>query len=161
MSETPLPNPKDVRDMLVDLLGRDVSVNVTDPMELTPDRPACFAVYVDNRVQTVVIIVADLSLAAYTGAAIGLIPAGGASDAIKERSLPKMLSENFAEVLSVGVGLFNVEGAPHLKLYATYGPDDSPPTDVLANAKVLGKRLDLAVNVAGYGSGHLSVVVAP
>jgi len=35
-----------------------------------------------------------------------------------------------------------------------------PPTDVSAILRNLGGRLDLEVNVAGYGSGGLSVVRA-
>jgi hypothetical protein len=161
MTETPLPNPKDVRDMFSDLLGRDVSVNVADPINLAPGTPAYFAVYVDCHTHTAAVVVADLPLAAYTGAAIGLIPAGGAADAVGEGTLPKMLAENFSEVLNIAVGLFNVDGAPHLRLYDTYAPGEAPPPDVVANAKALGNRLDLSVAVTGYGSGALSMVVGP
>ena len=161
MTETLLPNPKDVRDLLRELLGRDVAVTVAAPINLGPGEKVCFAAYVDDRIRTAVIVVADLPLAAYAGAAIGLIPAGGAADAVQQGTLPKSLAENFAEVLNIIVALFNRDDAPHLRLYSTHGPGETPPSDIEAFGKVLGNRLDLSVEVDGYGSGNLSLVITP
>jgi hypothetical protein len=99
-------------------------------------------------------------MTAYAGAAIGLIPAGGAQDAVKERSLPPMLTDNLGEVLNVLAALFNAEGAPHLKLYASYPPGTDAPPDVIALGKAIGNRLDLAVDIPGYGAGTLSLVLS-
>jgi hypothetical protein len=160
MLTTQLPQPKDVRDMLSGLLGRDVTLNVTDPPDHGPGKPVSYGAYVDDRLKTAAVVVADLAMTAYAGAAIGLIPAGGAQDAVKERSLPPMLTDNLGEVLNVLAALFNAEGAPHLKLYASYPPGTDAPPDVIALGKAIGNRLDLAVDIPGYGAGTLSLVLS-
>ncbi len=158
MNTTVLPNPKDVRDMLEGLLGRDVVVAPSGPVE--PDKPISIGVYVDDSLGTAVIGVADFPLVAYAGAAIGLIPKGGAEAAIEDRELPASIRNNWDEVLNVVSALFNLPEHPHLKLYGTYAPGETPPTDIQGMIRVLGRRLDLEVNVTGYGKGNFSLVLA-
>jgi hypothetical protein len=158
MMTTTLPSPKDVRDMLADLLFRDITVSPSAPVE--PDKPITIAVYVDDNLNTAAVALFDFALSAYAGAAIGLVPPGGAEAAIEDAELPTPVRQNLDEVLNVVSALFNTPGAPHLKLYATYGPDEVPPADISAHVRALGRRLDLAVTVAGYGEGKLSIVIA-
>jgi hypothetical protein len=66
--------------------------------------------------------------------------------------------ENFAELLNIGVSLLNHDGAPHVRLYGTHEPGELPPTDVLEPLRGLGRRLDLTVTIAGYGTGSISIV---
>ena len=155
---TTLPNIKDVRDMLTDLLGKDVTMQPGPPVE--PDKPVAVGVFVDDSMRTAAIAVADFKLAAYAGAAIGLVPAGGAEAAIEDGALPASIADNFTEVLNILSALFNTSGAPHLRLYASYAPGETPPTDIAAGIRVVGGRLDLAVKIAGYGDGALSFVLA-
>jgi hypothetical protein len=157
MTDTKLPQPMQVRDMLCDLLGRDVLLQVCNPIELSD--PAYYAVYVDDRVRTSAVVFADLPMAAYSGAAIGLVPPGGAADAVDEKKLPPMLADNFSEILNVMAALFNAEGAPHLRLYNSYPPSEAPPADVVGHARALGARLDFEVKVHGYGLGLLGIVL--
>ena len=70
-----------------------------------------------------------------------------------------MLQENCYEVLNVLSAVFNVGGAPHVRLYEMYGPNVSLPSDVASSVQVLGNRLDVVLAIAGYGDVHLSVVV--
>lgn len=155
---TTLPSGKDVRDMLEGLLGRDVTITPSTPVE--PDKPVAVGVYVDDSTRTAVVAVTDLALAAYAGAAIGLVPPGGAEAAVEDGALPATLRDTFVEVLNVLSALFNVPGSPHLRLYAAYEPGEAAPPDVAAGIRSSGGRLDLAVAVAGYGAGGLSFVLA-
>jgi hypothetical protein len=157
---TALPNPKDVRDMLTELLGRDVTVAPAEPMPLGERDLVTVAVYVNDALRTAAVVMVDLPLSAYAGAAIGLVPAGGAEAAIEDRELAPSVKENLDEVLNIVSALFNTDGAPHLKLYATYGWGEAPPTDISAVMRAFGQRLDLAVTIAGYGSGRLGIVLA-
>ena len=75
--------------------------------------------------------------------------------------LTPLLEENLREVLNIAVTLFNVPGAEHLRLYAVHAAGTALPQDVLARALTLGRRTDVNVDVAGYGSGVLSVVLTP
>ena len=76
MSEgTHLPAAKDVRDLLADLLGRDVQVTTGGPMvDPDVDFGAMVGVYVDRNVRLAALVLLDIDLASRTGAAIALLP---------------------------------------------------------------------------------------
>ena len=59
---------------------------------------------------------------------------GGVDDAIDEQDLYPLLRDNCYEVLNVLAAVFNVAGAPHVRLYEMYGPNGSVPGDVAALA---------------------------
>ena len=155
-----LPAAKDVRDMLTGLVGKPVGVNPGAPVTPTPDSPVAVAVYVDPHMAINALCVMDLGAAAYTGAALALLPPGGAQDAVEEdHELTGMLVEALHEVVNVLSALFNVPGAPHSKLHKLYAPGEDLPGEVdgmLANFN----RLDLAIDVPGYGKGAISLVLA-
>ena len=155
----PLPAAKDVRDMLTGLVGKPVGVNPGAPVTPTPDKPVSVAVYVDPQMAINALCVMDLAASAYTGAALALLPPGGAQDAVEEdKELSGMLVEALHEVVNVLSALFNTPGAPHSKLHKLYAPGDDLPGDIegmLANFN----RIDLAIEVPGYGKGGISLVL--
>src|SRR3712207_1536356 len=104
------------------------------------------------------VVVADLALAARAGAAIALMPAGGAEVAIEESALSQALFENAYEILNVMASLFNVGEHPHVKLDGCWAPGDAVPADVAQWVLSYVRRLDLDVDVKGYGTGRLSVL---
>jgi hypothetical protein len=69
-----------------------------------------------------------------------------------------MLTEALHEVVNVLSALFNVPGAPHSKLYKLYAPGDDIPGDI-AGSLADFNRIDLAIDVPGYGKGALSLVI--
>ena len=154
-----LPVAKDVRDMLTGLVGKPVGVNPGAPVTPTADKPVSVAVYIDPRMAINAICVMDLSASAYTGAALALLPPGGAQDAVEEDGeLTGLMVEALHEVVNVLSALFNTPGAPHSKLHKLYAPGDDLPGDIqgmLANFN----RLDLAIEIPGYGKGALSFVL--
>ena len=154
-----LPAAKDVRDMLTGLVGKDVGVAPGAPVTPTPDKPVSVAVYVDPHMAINAICVMDLAASAYTGGALALLPPGGAQDAVEEDGeLSGMMVEALHEVVNVLSALLNVPGAPHSKLHKLYAPGEDLPGDIegmLANFN----RLDLAVEVPGYGKGAISFVL--
>ncbi|KAA1417710.1 hypothetical protein F0U44_15560 [Nocardioides humilatus] len=154
-----LPQTKQLRDLLSDLLGREVTLTPSPPFAPGPDTPASVAVYVDDSLQIRAVIACDLAFSAHAGAAIALIPVGAAEDAIADGKLTDALSENLYEVLNIAASMFNVEGADHLKLYQLHAA--GPPLDPMVRIQTLtlGRREDVRVDLAGYGSGSLSVVL--
>jgi hypothetical protein len=158
---TAAPSVKAVRDVLEGLFGRDVAVDVTDPYAPELGEPATLAVYVDSGIRARAVAVADLRFSAFAGAAIGLVPVGGAELAIEEKVLSPMLQENLHEVLNVCASLLNEEGRPHLKLHEVHHAGTAAPADVRSFAGVLGQRLDLEAKLSGYGTGRLSIVCLP
>jgi hypothetical protein len=155
-----LPASKDVRDMLTGLVGKPVAVNPGAPVTPAPGKPVAVAVYVDPQMAINALCVMDLGAAAYTGAALALLPPGGAQDAVEEDGeLTSLLVEALHEVVNVLSALFNTPGAPHSKLHKLYAPGDDLPGDIagmLANFN----RIDLAIEVPGYGKGALSLVLS-
>lgn len=151
-----LPAPKAVRDLLCDLLGKDVTVQPADaPSGAVPPT----AVFVHDDLSTAGVIGFELPLAAYVAAAVGLIPPGGAEACVEDGELSPLFGENLAEVCNVLATLFNRTGRPHVKLHTLHRTGPDVPTDVISHLQALGNRVDLSVTVAGYGTGAFSLVV--
>ncbi|SDQ20509.1 hypothetical protein [Quadrisphaera sp. DSM 44207] len=151
---TELPPAKDVRDLVEGLLGKDCAFS--DGRRITAG-PALVGVYVSDDLRMRAIAAMDLPLAAYVGAAIGLVPPGGAAAAVEDGELFPNLRDNACEVLNVMAALFNVGDAPHLRLYSTSAPEEALPADVAGHLAALGGRADWTVAVKGYGEGQLSI----
>ncbi|MGE5857134.1 MAG: hypothetical protein ACM31K_01455 [Solirubrobacterales bacterium] len=160
MISTPVPHAKQVRDLLSDLLGKDVEVTLADPMKTQPGDKVSVAIYTGDRLQLGAVMIFDLPLSAYLGAALGLVAPGGARAAVEDGELPANLEENLGEVVNIAAALFNVPGAPHLKLHQLLAPGSPLPADVVGVLSGIGGRLDLSVEVPNYGSGRMSVVLA-
>lgn len=158
--KTPLPAALEVRELLEGLVGREFDA-LTGAEMVDPAAPggAVVAEYVSDQMQLAAIVAADLPLAAGAGSAIALLPPAGVSESVQygELSIPQF--ENFSEILNVMASLFNVPGAPHLKLSAVHAPGATLPNDVAPWVRAFVPRLDLAVEVRGYGGGTLSVLV--
>jgi hypothetical protein len=152
-----LPNPKDVRDLFESLFGKDVTVAPGEPVSLNA-KPAV-AVYVDPTMATTALCLLDISLAAWLAGALALLPKGGLADAIDEGELSQGHLEAVYEVVNIAASMFNGEGINHSKLYKLYAPGESVPADIAGLAAAFN-RIDLEVDVAGYGSGKLSIVLA-
>lgn len=152
-----LPSPKDVRDLVEGLLGRDVTVSPGRPVAPTAEVRAGVGVYVDDNLKMAAAAAADLAFCAFAGSALGLIPAASAEGAAEEGLTPAMW-ENFCELLNIGASLLNADGATHLRLYGTTSPAELPPNDVGELLRGFGNRIDLQIGIAGYGTGSLSIV---
>jgi hypothetical protein len=158
MTTIALPHPKDVRDLLEGLLGREVEVGAGEPVLPTETALAGVGLYVEDNLSLAAAIAADLELTAYAGAALGLIPAGSAQDMIRSRQVSDAVWENFGELLNIGVSLLRHDSTPHVRLYSANEPGDLPQADVCELLRGLGRRIDLSVTISGYGTGNLSIV---
>jgi hypothetical protein len=154
-----LPLPKQIKDLLEGVLGRDVTLTPSAPFAPGPKAPASVAVYVDDSLRITSLIACDLPFSAYAGAALGLIPIGGAEAAVESGSLTETLAENLYEVLNIAASMFNEAGAEHLRLHQLHPVGEPLPPMVRAQALTLGRREDTTIDVAGYGKGRLSVVM--
>lgn len=154
-----LPANKDVKDMLSGLVGKPVTVAPGGPVTPTERSPVSVAVYVDPQMNTNALCVMDLALSAYSGGALAMLPPGGCQDAVEEDGeLTSMLTEALHEVVNVLSALFNVPGAPHSKLYKLYAAGDDIPGDIAGMLSAFN-RLDLSVDIPGYGKGAMSLVI--
>ncbi len=160
MSNAALPNPKDVCDLFGDLLGREVISSAGNPVEITLEDPAVVAVYVDDALHMYGLILLDVPLAAIAGAALALVPPLVAEESAKAKALTQALAENVSEIMNIATALIAGKTDRHLRLYRVYEPNETVPTDIVALASSFGARLDLALSVAGYGQGLISIVLA-
>ena len=158
MSTVLLPAPKDVRDMLAGLVGRNVTVSPGAPVTPSPERPVAVAVYVAPDMSVNALCLMDLGASAYTAGGLALLPPGGCQDAVEEGELSGLQAEALHEVVNVLSALFNVAGAPHSRLHRLYVPGEEVAGD-LAGMLAGFNRLDLDVEIQGYGKGSLSLVV--
>jgi len=154
-----LPAAKDVREMLEGLVGRTVTVSPGAPVTPSPDRPVSVAVYVAPDMSVNALCLMDLAASAYTAGGLALLPPGGCQDAVEEDGeLSGMLVEALHEVVNVLSALLNTPGAPHSKLHKLYAPGEEVAGD-LAGMLAGFNRIDLDVDVQGYGKGSLSLVL--
>lgn len=157
IDSSPMPTRMAVRNMIGDLIGRDVELRDSDPMPSKVTNVT--GVYVTDRLATSAVAILDFEAAARLGGALGMLPRGGVEDAIGERQLPSMIRDCTYEVLNVLASAFNIGNAPHVRLYQMYGPGGGVPTDVASMGAVATGRMDLTLQIAGYGNGKLSIVV--
>jgi hypothetical protein len=157
VQQSPLPSRHAVRNVIEGLVGRDV--DISDGVPVPPKTTNVVAAYVSDKLALQVVCVVDIEAAARLGGALALVPKGGVEDAIGDRDLPATLRDNCYEVLNVMASVFNVPGAPHVRLYEMYGPNQGVPGDVAAIAGVVGSRMDISLKIAGYGVGAMSIVV--
>ena len=160
MSVTLLPAAKDVRDMLAGLVGKPVAVSPGGPVTPEPLRPVTVAIYTAPDMSVNALCVMDLGASAYTAGALALLPPGGCQDSVEEdKELSPMQLEALHEVVNVLSALFNTPGAPHSKLNKLVKDGEDVPGDV-AGLLASYNRLDLEIEVPGYGKGAMSLVVA-
>ena len=160
MTTVVLPAAKDVKDMLSGLVGKPVAVTPGAPVTPTEKNPVSVAVYVDPGMAITAICVMDLGASAYTAGALALLPPGGCRDAVEgDRALPPLHAEALHEVVNVLSALLNTPGAPHSKLYKLYAAGEDLPGDVAGMLADLN-RIDVALEVPGYGKGGLSFVLS-
>lgn len=139
------------------LLFRDVTLTATKPQAI--DERATVSEFVTDRNELAAVCVVDLPLAAWIGAAIGLVPPSIAKESVDESDLTAALLENVGEVMSVLSSVFNANGGNHIRRGQVHAPGHLPPAPVSQLARAVGGRCDFAVEVAGYGKGNFSLVV--
>jgi hypothetical protein len=150
-----LPAPKLVKDLFEELLDRDVSVGAADPPRASDLHRMVTAVYVDGALHMKVLAAMDVGLAAYTGAALGLVPAGGVRELVEKAVLSSTL---IANVETIYQKLISFAGDPGLRLYETFTPGQTLPADVQGHLLALGHRRDFTLSLQGYGKGRLSLI---
>jgi hypothetical protein len=141
------------------MLGRDITVAPAEPWAPTLHDLGAVAVYVDDGCRLRALICCNLELSVALGASIALIPAKMAANSVDDQRLTQDMAENLHEVLNILASLFNPPNAPHVRLHALHLPGEPPPADLSARLRAWGARVDLQIEVDGYGGGRLSLVL--
>lgn len=153
-----LPTNLAVRELFEGLLGRDCALENGRRVDMEARPGPCTAIYVDDQQNMTAVVVMDFALTAKVGAALGLVPPGGAEAAIEDKDIPPSLQENANELLNVLAGTLNEVTDVHQRLYHVHLPGEPLPADVIPWTITLTGRTDLAVSPKGYGAGGLSII---
>ena len=145
--------------MLSGLVGKQVAVSPGAPVTPTDEAPGLRGGLRRPDMAVNALCVMDLAASAYTGGALALLPPGGArTRSRRTASSARMLVEALHEVVNVLSALFNTPGAPHSKLNKLYAAGEDLPGDI-AGMLAGFNRIDLAIEVPGYGKGAISLVL--
>ncbi|HEY9555715.1 MAG TPA: hypothetical protein VIR58_03210 [Acidimicrobiales bacterium] len=156
----PVPIQEDIRDLLVDLLGRPVVIDKVEGRDLTEDPPALIAEFSTDDGEPGVLCAMDAPFTLRCGAALAMVPLPVVEEALRRDELPESLVENVREVANILARLLNSPSTPHLRLHALH----QLPTELTpAVEALLGSpefRRDFALTIEGYGNGRLSLLAA-
>ena len=158
MTTTVLPSAKAVRELLSDLLARDVELTTSDEAPSALPRGTSVGVYRDDARNIVAVVTVDLTLSTYLAAALALSSKEAAEEVAESGTLTPIYRENLHEVLNIVGTLFNGESARHVRLHELHTPGEPLPPAAAAFATAFGSRVDLDVSIPGYGAGRLGVV---
>lgn len=122
------------------------------------DDGATPAVHGDPQLSTNAVCLLDVPLAAWCADALALLPEGGLEDAVDEGELSAMRHEVVHDVVHVAAAPVNGGAVTHSRPCEPCAPDGAVPADLTGIAAGFD-RIGLAVGVAGYGGGALSIVV--
>lgn len=156
----PAPIKDDVRELLSELLGRSILVDKVEVLALEDDESAVVAEYVTDDGSVGALCVVDAPLAARCGAALSMVPATVADEAVERAELPEHLLENWKEVANVFAQLLNGPKTPHLRLQALHQLPGDVPQPVGALLRAPEFRRDFELRIEDYGKGRFSLLVA-
>jgi hypothetical protein len=113
--------------------------------------------YVADDGKPVAACVVDTTLAAYSSAALSMLPPNVAKEAIKSGDLSVPMLANLYEIMNICSRLLMSDSSPHLKLdtVSSHKTPDPAAKPLLAAAK---GRADFELSLPKYGSGSLALI---
>jgi hypothetical protein len=150
-----LPPAELVGRLIAGLVGRSVTVDKVPPPSLDLTEPMTVAAYVRDNGMLGAVAVSDLALTAQLGAALAMMPAGVAKEAIDNGALPDDLIDNHREIVNVAARLFNRANLPHVKLRDVSVTPTTLPGDVNGLLNRFTERLAIEIETEGYGVGRM------
>jgi hypothetical protein len=154
----PVPIQEDIRDLLMDLLGRGTAVDKVTPLILEEDQPAVIAEYRTDEGAVGAICLVDAEFAIRTAGALTMVPPAAVADSLRKGDLSDAM-ENFREIVNILASLLNSPKTSHLRLAGVHLIPGDLPDGVAALVEKPEFRRDFAVQIEGYGNGRLSLLV--
>jgi hypothetical protein len=154
----PVPIQEDIRDLLVDLLGRGAAVDKVSPLVLEEDQSAVIAEYRTDEGAVGAICLVDAEFAIRTAGALTMVPPAAVADNLRKGDLSESL-ENFREIVNILAQLLNSPKTSHLRLAGVHVVPGQLPESVSSLVARPEFRRDFAVQIEGYGAGRISLLV--
>ncbi len=153
----PLPARASFRDLLRDLLGREVQVRPGLPQDLDAELPAYLAAYRFDEGDVAALAVTDLRLSAAAAASIAAMPPEETWAQVKEAgALDEELTEFLHEVVNVSAKLLNSPSTPHVVIRDHLAVPGDVSEDIGELAIRPQVRQDWSVSIDGYGEGTVT-----
>jgi hypothetical protein len=156
----PVPIQEDIRDLLVDLLGRGAAVDKIKVADRSNDEPALIAEFVTDEEEVGALCAMDTDFTLRCGAALSMVPTTVVEEAMRRGELPDHLVENVQEVANILAQLLNSPRTPHLRLRAVHQLPTDLPTEVVQLLAEPEFRRDFAIAIEGYGNGRMSLLAS-
>lgn len=153
-----LPQANQLASYLGRLLRRDVEAKLL--AKPAAGKLAYAGTFHGGERTPIAMCAADLRLAAYTGAALSMIPPDAAQEQVDAGALEETLAENFAEVLNVLARVFVVPESHRVTLLSSIFPPAGVPATLEGVPPAQVKRADFELTLDGYGSGLLTLWAA-
>lgn len=154
-----LPAAGELRTLLDGLFDKPVKV-AAHPTPVLPGRDVqVVGCYVDDTSALRAVVFTDLVVGASLGGALALVPAPRVEEAVGAGAVPADLADNTREVLNIAASLFNC-GDAHLKLDAVFVAPQPVSEQVVDFLRGASQRQDVTVDVPGYGSGVVALLVS-
>ena len=154
-----LPNNKQIKDVLEGMVGRDVALETSAKQMAPIDAVGGFvATFIDDEQKLCALLGWSVEAAAYVGGCLGLVPPKMTKEMATDKYLRSDIVENITEVSNVISTALNKPGNPHVRMAQTYFPTSTAPDDITKHLFAHSARLDVDVNVSGYGAGQLTIV---
>lgn len=155
-----LPAPKLLKDVLDGLTGKPVVLTPRSRRLTSVDATGgAIGLYVDDKGKPRALCGWSLTAAAYAGCAFALLPPNKAEEIVRDRYLPDDEVEAVYELSNVLASALAEEGNPHVRLEKLYHPAAAAPTDFLKLMYESHPRMDLEIEIPGYGTGLFSIVI--
>lgn len=152
-----LPNDRETLGVLSMLYGDDIKV-AKDEDSLAVENSKLYGLYVDGEGKPVAVCLCDTSFAAYAGAALSMLPPGGAEDAAESGEISATMKENVYEVMNICSRLLMSDSTPHLKLENMYVDLEELSDDAVEMIKTAPSSTHFGVDIPNYGKGRFSLV---
>jgi hypothetical protein len=94
------------------LLGLGSAASKVTPTKIEPDGSHIIGTYADDLGRVSGLVIGDLAFAASSGAALAMMPATAARDAVKDGEPRRDLLENYREVCNVTTSMLNSRDTP-------------------------------------------------
>lgn len=156
----PFPRAESIKQIIGDLLGREVTVVRGDTLALERDTPAVISDYTTDDGSVAAICITDLRLSNALGAALTMVSPDAVEAAVKKWKIDEQNLENLAEIVNIMARLFNHDDCDHLRWSQTHTLPGELPAEITTLMREPLARRDFDVIVEEYGAGKLSVLVS-
>jgi len=152
----PLPDGTRIRSILA-MVFEGIAVKPGRKFDTSHGSGAYLGVYIADDGRPVALCACDANLAAFSSAALSMMPPAVAKDAAKTRQLTSLMAENLREVMNICSHLVMREDAPHLRLQDVYAIGALPASAQALLARPV-ERSDYEIALPKYGSGLMALI---